>query len=128
MPLEVFTSETSNKNEVGSINKEIPDQSEGNDHEELMQRLLDASEIEPERHSLLFRHYKNKFYRFLSLAKHSETLEEFVVYESCYQDDESKYWIRPRNMFFEKKLNKNDGYCDFLAKKHVSNSVIIKFF
>lgn len=102
LPLEVFTSETSNKNEVGSINKEIPDQSEGNDHEKLMQRLLDASETEPERHSLLFRHYKNKFYRFLSLAKHSETLEEFVVYESCYQNDESKYWIRPRNMFFEK--------------------------
>lgn len=50
--------------------------------------------------SRLFRHYKNKPYRFHSIAKHSETLEEFVVYEACYANPESKFWIRPKEMFF----------------------------
>lgn len=41
-------------------------------------------------------------YRVLGVAKHSETLEEFVVYECLYDNPESKLWVRPAKMFEEK--------------------------
>ena len=37
----------------------------------------------------------------LGVAKHSETLEEFVVYEALYDNPEGKLWIRPKEMFLE---------------------------
>lgn len=46
-------------------------------------------------------HYKGKHYRVLGMAKHSETLEEFVVYEALYDNPESKIWVRPLKMFME---------------------------
>lgn len=46
-------------------------------------------------------HYKNKPYRYLGIAKSSETLEEFVVYECLYENSVAKLWIRPRKMFEE---------------------------
>jgi GNAT superfamily N-acetyltransferase len=49
----------------------------------------------------LYRHYRNKPYRVRGIAKHSEDLSEFVVYEPLYDNPESKLWIRPREMFFE---------------------------
>lgn len=50
----------------------------------------------------LYRHYKNKnFYRVLSVAKHSETLEDLVVYEAQYDNPLSKVWVRPISMFTE---------------------------
>ncbi len=48
----------------------------------------------------VFCHYKGKEYRVICFAKHSETLEEFVVYEALY--GEGQIWIRPKEMFFEK--------------------------
>lgn len=47
----------------------------------------------------LYRHYKGGRYRVIALAKHSETLEEMVVYQALYGD--SGYWVRPKSMFFE---------------------------
>lgn len=47
----------------------------------------------------LHRHYKNKPYRVLGIAKHSETLEELVVYETLYDNPTGKLWVRPRSMF-----------------------------
>lgn len=35
------------------------------------------------------------------MAKHSETLEEFVVYEALYDNPDGKYWVRPLGMFEE---------------------------
>jgi len=48
-----------------------------------------------------FTHYKNKPYKFHGVAKHSETLEELVVYECLYDNPTSKLWVRPKEMFFE---------------------------
>jgi len=35
------------------------------------------------------------------VAKHSETLEDMVVYEALYDNDTSKFWARPANMWSE---------------------------
>lgn len=48
-----------------------------------------------------YRHYKNKPYRFLGIARHSETLEELALYETLYQNDLGRIWVRPKTMFFE---------------------------
>jgi len=46
-----------------------------------------------------YRHYKGNDYTVLSVARHSETLEELVVYRQEYGDH--GLWVRPRQMFLE---------------------------
>ena len=46
-----------------------------------------------------YMHYKGKTYRVLAVAKHSETLEEMVVYQQMY--GEEGIWVRPLGMFLE---------------------------
>jgi hypothetical protein len=46
-----------------------------------------------------YRHYKGKIYEVLGVARHSETLEELVVYRALYGDNE--LWVRPVKMFLE---------------------------
>jgi len=46
-----------------------------------------------------YRHYKGKEYEVIGVAKHSEDMEEFVVYRALYGD--GHLWIRPREMFQE---------------------------
>jgi hypothetical protein len=48
-----------------------------------------------------YRHYKGGEYRLIGIAKHSETLEDLVVYETLYENDLSKLWVRPLKMFTE---------------------------
>jgi cyclomaltodextrinase len=48
-----------------------------------------------------YRHYKGKEYRVIGIAKHSETKEDMVVYETLYENDLSKLWVRPLQMFTE---------------------------
>lgn len=48
-----------------------------------------------------FRHYKGMPYMYKGIAKHSETLEDMVVYEAKYENAQSKLWVRPKKMFFE---------------------------
>ena len=44
-----------------------------------------------------YRHYKEKDYVVLGVAKHSETLEKLVVYQAQY--DDKPIWVRPYEMF-----------------------------
>ena len=46
-----------------------------------------------------YEHYKGKRYRVIALARHTETLEEMVVYQALY--GEGKVWVRPLAMFLE---------------------------
>jgi len=48
-----------------------------------------------------YRHYKNKMYRVLDVVRHSETLEELVLYEALYENPNGKLWVRPKAMFLE---------------------------
>lgn len=46
-----------------------------------------------------YEHYKGKQYEVIGFAKHSETLEELVVYRALYGENE--LWVRPLKMFLE---------------------------
>ncbi|MCD4756191.1 DUF1653 domain-containing protein [bacterium] len=51
-----------------------------------------------------YEHYKGKQYEVIALARHSETLEELVVYKALYKSEEfgnNAVWARPRSMFLE---------------------------
>lgn len=47
-----------------------------------------------------YRHFKGNEYLVLHQAKHSETLEDLVVYQALY--GERGIWVRPLSMFLEK--------------------------
>lgn len=49
-----------------------------------------------------YKHFKGGMYEVLGIAKHSETLEEMVVYKALYGDGD--IWVRPIEMFTEKVL------------------------
>lgn len=52
----------------------------------------------------IYRHYKWKLYEVMYVAKHTETLEELVVYKAMYDSDQfwnNAIWVRPKNMFLE---------------------------
>ena len=46
-----------------------------------------------------YRHFKGNEYEVLGVAKHSETLEEMVVYRALY--GERGLWVRPAAMWNE---------------------------
>lgn len=47
----------------------------------------------------VYRHYKGNRYQVLYMAKHSETLEDMVVYQALY--GEYGIWVRPASMWNE---------------------------
>lgn len=50
----------------------------------------------------LYKHYKGGTYKVIGVAKHSETLDDMVVYEHVNEkDNEFKLWVRPAEMFAE---------------------------
>ena len=53
------------------------------------------------------RHYKGNLYEVIGVAKHSETLEELVVYRALYDAEKfgrNMLWVRPKKMFLEKVM------------------------
>ncbi len=58
----------------------------------------------------IYQHFKGKKYQVIGLAKHSETMEDLVVYKPLFKIEkefEGLLWIRPKKMFFEKVLIKS---------------------
>ncbi len=53
------------------------------------------SEVKPGK----YRHFKGGEYEVIAIAKHSETLEEMVVYRALYGDGD--VWVRPKSMWNE---------------------------
>ncbi len=47
----------------------------------------------------IYEHYKKKRYKIVGVARHTETLEELVVYLALY--GEGELWVRPLAMFLE---------------------------
>ena len=54
----------------------------------------------------VYRHFKGNLYRLIAVARHSETLEEMVVYQALY--GEGGWWVRPAAMWSEHV--EKDGY------------------
>jgi hypothetical protein len=47
----------------------------------------------------IYRHFKGKQYEVIGMARHSETLEDMVVYRQLYGD--YALWVRPASMWEE---------------------------
>lgn len=47
----------------------------------------------------IWRHYKGKNYRIIAISRHCEDLTWYVVYETLYDNPDSKIWHRPLEMF-----------------------------
>ena len=45
-----------------------------------------------------YKHYKGNLYKIITFAKHSETLEDMIVYKSV---TDGKIWVRPKSMWNE---------------------------
>lgn len=59
-----------------------------------------------------YRHFKGKEYEVLYLAKHSETLEDMVVYRALY--GEKGIWVRPASMWNEMVERDGKVFCRFV--------------
>ena len=55
----------------------------------------------------LYQHYKGQEYEVLGVCRHSETLEEMIVYRALYSD--YGLWVRPKALFEEVILYKLDS-------------------
>ena len=45
-----------------------------------------------------YRHFKGNLYKVVGFAKHSETVEDMIIYESLRTND---LWVRPKSMWNE---------------------------
>ena len=58
-----------------------------------------------------YRHFKGGEYEVIGIAKHSETLEEMVVYRALYGDN--GLWMRPARMWNERVERDGKTYLRF---------------
>ena len=49
----------------------------------------------------IYEHYKGKRYEVIDVVRHSETLEEMVLYKTLYKSELGPLWVRPKEMFLE---------------------------
>lgn len=49
----------------------------------------------------IWRHFKGHEVRVIGVAKHTETLEDYVYYEHLGENEKSQFWVRPLKMFTE---------------------------
>lgn len=50
----------------------------------------------------IYEHYKGKKYQVIDIVRHSETLEELVLYKTLYENELGELWVRPKAMFTQK--------------------------
>jgi hypothetical protein len=78
-----------------------------------------------------YRHFKGNEYLVLYVAKHSETLEDMVVYQALY--GEMGIWVRPLSMFLEEKevegkiINRFEEIDKSELVKEIYHSIEMKF-
>ncbi|WP_070000635.1 DUF1653 domain-containing protein [Cellulosilyticum sp. I15G10I2] len=58
-----------------------------------------------------YRHFKGNEYEVIALAKHSETLEDMVVYRALY--GEYGIWVRPASMWQEELIKEGRTFKRF---------------
>ncbi len=58
-----------------------------------------------------YRHFKGNEYEVIGTARHSETLEEMVVYKALYGD--GGIWVRPVSMWSETVIKDGVEYKRF---------------
>jgi len=58
-----------------------------------------------------YKHFKGNIYKIIAIAKHSETMEDLVIYQQI--DDVTKIWARPINMFNDTIIKENVSYKRF---------------
>ncbi len=61
----------------------------------------------------IYYHYKGGNYRVIKLAKHSETDEDMVVYESI---EYGSWYVRPLSMWFDSVTNHEGINCERFVK------------
>lgn len=49
----------------------------------------------------IYEHFKGMKMKVIGIAKHSETLEDYVVYDHMGTDARSELWVRPLEMFVQ---------------------------
>ena len=65
----------------------------------------------------VYRHFKGNLYELVDIARHSETLEEMVVYRALY--GERGLWVRPASMWNETVSHEGqtDSRFTYIAEK-----------
>src|SRR5260221_10346364 len=110
----MFCSPISTSFQSGSPSKETEDGVKQAQHERIKKELFpfvlslskDTNSFKKEYYmqtqvqpGQIWRHYKNKDYRIITISCYSEDLKWYVVYEALYDNPVSKIWHRPLDMF-----------------------------
>lgn len=69
----------------------------------------------------IYQHYKGLRYKIIGVARHSETLEELIVYQALY--GEGNVWVRPLDMFLENVTINEKSQLRFIKCALQSNEV-----
>ena len=67
----------------------------------------------------IYQHYKGNTYQVIGVSRHSETLEELVVYQALYSD--FGLWVRPAAMFNGSVFYNNEQIPRFKFVSEVSS-------